>query len=98
MSELEEYTSERNVTIYDRKTKQSHTFHWGKGYSIEKWWQEGNGHCDCNRHLYFWQWEFPEGEEKEHLQCSQSRYIITHIDSEEVDFDEWNEGWEEYEI
>lgn len=61
---MEELTSEGDVTLYDRKTKQSRTIHWGPGHSIEWWWQEGNGSCDCNRHLYFWDWDPPRERRK----------------------------------
>ena len=97
---MEEFTEEVGVTIYDRKTKESRTFHWGPSHSPEFWWQEGNGSCDCNRHLYFWNWDFPESEDEnngfpEGYCQGCERYIITHIDGEVVNFNEWNSSYNE---
>ncbi len=97
---MEEFTDEADITIYDRKTKQSRVIHWGPGHSHEFWWQSGNGCCDCNRHLYFWDWTFPDSEDENggfpEGSCNGcERYIITHVNSEPVDFEEWNSGYKE---
>lgn len=84
----DEFTSSGRITIHDRETKETRTINWGPGHSIEYWWQEGNGHCDCNRGLYFWGYKDIE------VRCGHSRYVITHVDGHEVDFEEWNSAWE----
>ena len=92
------YTDEGDVTIYDRLTKQSRTVHWGPGYSLEFWWQDGNGSCDCNRALYFWEPEIEAGEVSADSVggvCCCERYVITHVNGESVNFAEWNADWRE---
>ena len=94
----EQFTDEGDVTIYDRVTKQSRTVHWGPGYSLAFWWQDGNGSCDCNRALYFWRPELEAGEVTEEeigSVCQYSRYVITHVNGEPVNFKEWNADWGE---
>jgi len=89
-------SGEETLTIFDRKTKESRTVPERMGEIRDYWWQEGNGSCDCNRHLYFWNWEFPDTEDDNlggDLCAGHHRYIITHVDGDEVDFDEWNQDY-----
>lgn len=94
----EQYTDEGDVTIYDRVTKQSRTVHWGPGYSLTFWWQEHSGACDRVRACYFWEPELLIGtvtEEEIGSESDCSRYVITHVDGESVNFKEWNAAWRE---
>lgn len=40
------------------------------------WWNEGNGACDCNRHLAFHGWpDFEDGDEFD-IPCGHGRYEV----------------------
>lgn len=87
---MSEELEKAQITIYDRQTKQSKVIEW-EGYSVDFWWKEGNGSCDCNRHIYFWPYE--QKSEIKSTCKGRERYIIKQVDGENVDFDEWNSNY-----
>jgi hypothetical protein len=90
----EKYTSEGDVTLLDRQTGESKTIHWGPGHSIEYWWQDGNGSCDCNRFLDFYRDAKEVNIMEVESPCGNARFIVTHIDGKSVSFKKWNQDYE----
>lgn len=90
----------KNVTVYDRVTKQSRVILFGPARA-EAWWQEGDGSCDCNRCFEFWRAEL-ESEELSHKDvevpgdlCVAERYVVTHFNGKPVSFSEWNADYKD---
>lgn len=55
--------------------------------SIDYWWSEGNGSCDCNRYLYF---ERAKGASPDEAKCGDGRYGIR----VEIDGETWTDELE----
>lgn len=42
------------------------------------WWNEGNGACDCNRHLAFHGWpDYEDGDAEFDIPCGHGRYSVS---------------------
>lgn len=62
---------------------------WCDGDDGNSWfvWSESNFSCDCNRMLYFTNWECDD----DAVQCSEGRFLlrVTAVDDGRILYDEW---------